>query len=144
MIIPFETDRKAAEALESSELESNIKECWLGNELFETNWLAKYGIICGTVMLSRGLKPPIEPSKFMPLLRGVPERPRWVSKYLGKHRAYLVLLGWVRHLGPESMDLVREAKSPLELLEKFEGFPIPGVRQYAEFEELPAAYRLYP
>lgn len=149
LIIPFSSERKSAEILESEDLIYNVKKGldFILNppEYFETPWVAKYTLICMNNLTLRGFTSPVSQDKILQYLKGAPEKPRWLDRFHSQHRAYLVLLGWVRHLKKHDPDFNTKTISDHEdLLSYFRSLDPGGTRQYQHFKEAPAAYKLHP
>jgi hypothetical protein len=172
LLVVAKGDRASAEALEPSELVSNIRiaETILrdGHELYMDYgaWVAYYAMTMANVVKYKGFESGIVESELMGHRPDNSFRPRFVNKYLKQHRGYLVMLGWIRYFnyreatgskllhyrleGP--MTHVKSCAGPEDLHCRFQvldsrlndlGFP-EAVRPYSDFKEYPAAYELHP
>lgn len=141
------SERKSAESLEPSELLTNIRSCEdvlrNGSELYDPQWVAYYALTCANVLKLKGFESGIVQHELLSHKPDNCNAPRWLKRYYDKHRAFLVLLGWMRYFKARGVDLdIRRTENLLQLFKTHDSWNEP--RQYMDFTELPAAHRLTP
>ena len=102
ILVPFLPFRRAAEVLETSDLQLNIVSIKTELEANRGVWhdvtLAEYGLTSLRVLGGRGFRSDLYYKLFKDNFKGVsPDPPIWVKDFCVKHRQYLVLLGWMRY-----------------------------------------------
>lgn len=168
ILVPYLPFRRAAEALETGDLQLNIvsikREMDRDAGVWNRVTLAEYGLTSLKVLGSRGFRSDNYYNSFKDAYKGIPvEPPLWVKDYCEKHRAYLVLLGWLRHFedrgakaywceknGVEPpLNIVKRNKKPLAEFKALDSrltalglFERP--RQYYKFSEEPEVVPLSP
>ena len=169
IIIPYLPWRRAAEALETTDLMTNIMNIEREITLPSPNWvgcedsLGEFGLVSLAVLRFRGMKGPTYSKTFREVFKGVPCVPRWVNDFLERHRSYLVLLGWLRLFEERGAGYYWCEKNQIQhitklvaattnlptLLKVYDsrltelGLPVKQ-RSYSNFREAPAAYKLQP
>jgi hypothetical protein len=172
ILFPYPAPAKVRDVLTPIDLHNQVSTAALLIKKPSTPWedhsgaLAKYGLVLSNGLSILGKEPPIPQQFFMKYLKGNTEPPRWTQQKIWNkhHRAFLVLMGWLRHLkargadrswvqeelGLEDLsDVMKRCDNPASLLAELEHIDskLTGPeshRAYQEFKELPAAYGLYP
>lgn len=168
ILVPYLPFRRAAESLETGDLQLNIVS--IKTELKEKRgvWsnttLAEYGLTSLKVLGSRGFHSNLYYKLFKEIYKGVPvEPPLWIKDFCAKHRSYLVLLGWVRYFEARGakhywceknnvehpLNIVKRCKKPLAEFKALDsrltalGLP-ERAREYYKFFEDPEVVPLSP
>lgn len=146
VLMPCENEVKTAKFMVNIDLRINIFQAYellkAGSDLFESDWLARYGLILTNEFQARGKKLIIAKRSFMDYLSvGDSKPPRWMKRYAQAHRVHLVTLGWIRYLVDRgfTQDVAIESIQDSRFKE-LDGEP----RDYAEHNITPRIMELHP
>lgn len=168
ILIPFLPFRRAAESLETDDLQRNISairaELVANKGVWYDVTLAEYGLTSLKVLSSRGLRNDLYYKLFKDAYHGTPvDPPLWLKDFTTNHRKHLVLLGWLRHFEERGakhffcqengiehpLVTIQRCKKPLSIFKALDSRLtslglFERTRQYHRFVEEPEVVQLSP